>query len=333
MKALNEWAIKNLGAWVTDGAALFLILAVGMLVILLITFIIVANRHAHNKKKFKKLKEQAADGSGVDEAALREQIRAEVEAEHANADNDDAIAEYSQTIETLSAENDNKQRIIDELNARLSDANAARANDGGDNAQLIERIDALTRENNELADKNAELAAANTEFNEAHLELQNELSLLKAENAQIKAQALQQQLAAERDKTAAAKSAAATEQAPSAQKSAPAAKPAGKPATSAKPTAAEKAPAAKAKKDDGAPTQEDEYDEYYDDYGDENSAIKVTLKFDRNKNNWVILRTDTDRAYRRLATKQEALTIAKDLARRLHAQLVVHKKDGKFQRI
>ena len=54
MQALNDWAIKNLGTWVTDCAALFLILALGMLIILLITFIIVAYRHAYNKKKFKK---------------------------------------------------------------------------------------------------------------------------------------------------------------------------------------------------------------------------------------------------------------------------------------
>ena len=51
------------------------------------------------------------------------------------------------------------------------------------------------------------------------------------------------------------------------------------------------------------------------------------------RNAWIILRSDTDRTYRRLATKQEALVVAKDLARRLHAQLVVHKKDGKFQRV
>ena len=51
------------------------------------------------------------------------------------------------------------------------------------------------------------------------------------------------------------------------------------------------------------------------------------------RNAWIILRSDTDRTYRRLATKQEALVVAKDLARRLHAQLVVHKKDGKFQHI
>ena len=76
MQALNDWAIKNLGTWVTDCAALFLILALGMLIILLITFIIVAYRHAYNKKKFKKLKERAADGgSGIDEAELRARIR------------------------------------------------------------------------------------------------------------------------------------------------------------------------------------------------------------------------------------------------------------------
>lgn len=327
MKALNDWAIKNLGAWVTDGAALFLILAVGMIVILLITFIIVAYRHAYNKKKFRKLKERAAANTEVDETELRERIRAEVEAERAVAPDDDATREYAETIETLTAENDKKQRIIDELNARLSDANSARAAsaDGTDDAELIQRLNELTRENAELADKNAELTDANMEFNEAHLQLQNELSLLKAENAQIKAQALQQQLAAERDKTAAAK--------PAAEHTAAAKPSATTKATTKSTTSAKPATAAKAKKEELTPTQEDEYDEYYDDYGDETSAVKVTLKFDRNKNNWVILRTDTDRAYRRLATKQEALTIAKDLARRLHAQLVVHKKDGKFQRI
>ncbi len=82
------------------------------------------------------------------------------------------------------------------------------------------------------------------------------------------------------------------------------------------------------------PEEQDDEDDYYDDeYGDETSAVKVTLKFDRAKSNWVILRSDSERAYRRVATKQEALIIAKDLARRLHAQLAVHKKDGKFQRV
>lgn len=80
--------------------------------------------------------------------------------------------------------------------------------------------------------------------------------------------------------------------------------------------------------------QDDDDDDYYDDeYGDETSAVKVTLKYDRLKGNWIILRSDSDRTYRRVATKQEALTLAKDLARRLHAQLAVHKKDGKFQKV
>lgn len=79
--------------------------------------------------------------------------------------------------------------------------------------------------------------------------------------------------------------------------------------------------------------EEDEEDEYDDEYGDENSDVKVTLKYDRIKMNWVIYRSDTTRAYRRFTTKQEALVIAKDLARRLHAPLVVHKRDGKFQKV
>ncbi|MDE7164711.1 MAG: DUF2188 domain-containing protein, partial [Clostridiales bacterium] len=71
-------------------------------------------------------------------------------------------------------------------------------------------------------------------------------------------------------------------------------------------------------------------DEYDNEFGDENSAIKVTLKFDEEKNDWVIDRSDSNRAYRRLATKAEALPIARDLAKRLQAQLIVHNKDGKL---
>ena len=320
MQALNDWAIKNLGTWVTDFAALFLIIAVGLLVILLITFIIVAYRHAHNNKKFRKLKEQInASGDGKSEAELREQIRAELEAEYANGT---AAPDNSDEVQRLQAECANKQRVIDELNARLSDANEAysmRAA-GAVDRELQKRVDELTRENDELTRRNEELTQANIEFNETYLEQKNEVSMLKAENAEIKAQALQQQLA-QRDREAAKPATAA--------KAEPAT-----PKQTAK-TTAKTATATKAKKEEksSAPTQEDEYDEYYDDYGDESSEIKVTLKFDRNKNNWVILRTDTDRAYRRLATKQEALVVAKDLARRLHAQLVVHKKDGKFQKV
>ncbi len=195
-------------------------------------------------------------------------------------------------------------------------ADAASHYSDGLRAQIAERdrtIDDLKAQNNTLQARIDELGAmlgqANNdssvnndlyrqlnELNQTNKELENENNLLKAENAQIKAQALQQQVAAQKTR-------AATE------------------TTAATDTAEQQN------------DEDDEYDEYYDDYGDENSLVKVTVKFDRVKNNWVVLRSDTDRTYRRLGTKQEALVIAKDLARRLHAQLVVHKKDGKFQRI
>lgn len=154
------------------------------------------------------------------------------------------------------------------------------------------------------------------ELNQTVKEQESEINLLKAENSQIKAQALQQKLA---DASAPSKPAA---QRAAAVKAAPAA-----PQPQENSTVKTEQPVV----DDTA--AEDEYDEYYNDYGDDNSAIKVTLKFDRLKNNWVIMRSDTERTYRRVATKQEALVIAKDLARRLHAQLAVHKKDGKFQKV
>ncbi|MBD5131814.1 MAG: DUF2188 domain-containing protein [Clostridiales bacterium] len=91
-----------------------------------------------------------------------------------------------------------------------------------------------------------------------------------------------------------------------------------------------------AKKPAPAPVEdEDDYgeDEYDNEYGDENSALQVSVQYDRMKMNWVVLRSDSPRTYRRCDTKQEALPLAKDLAKRLHAQLVVHKKDGKFQKI
>ncbi|MDE6029236.1 MAG: DUF2188 domain-containing protein [Clostridiales bacterium] len=74
----------------------------------------------------------------------------------------------------------------------------------------------------------------------------------------------------------------------------------------------------------------DEDDEYDNEFGDENSEVKVTLKFDEDKGDWVVERTDMNRAYRRLPTKAEALPIARDLAKRLQAQLIVHNKDGKL---
>ncbi|MDE7463411.1 MAG: DUF2188 domain-containing protein, partial [Clostridiales bacterium] len=101
-------------------------------------------------------------------------------------------------------------------------------------------------------------------------------------------------------------------------------------------TAPKSAPKKKAAKPVEPEPEEEEYedDEYEDDeYADDTTDLKVTVKFDRIRNKWVIKRSDSDRAYRVLQTKQEALVYAKDLASRLHAKLAVHKKDGKFQKV
>lgn len=181
-------------------------------------------------------------------------------------------------------------------------------------AELTEkqaRIDELTAAlNNAGNDGNAEYERKINELNGIVRDKENEINLLKAENSQIKAQALQQQLADRERKDRATKQS-------------------DQPARAKTATNKQSEPKIEAVTTD----DDDEYDEYYDDFGDASSAVKVTLKFDRNKNSWIILRSDTDRTYRRMATKQDALVVAKDLARRLHAQLVVHKKDGKFQKI
>lgn len=304
MEALNEWSNAYLGTWVTDFAPIILIIAVALAVILLVTFIICALCHAHNIKKFRKLKEE--NGSApADEEAVRESIEAKVRAEYESAATDNS-AQYIERIDAMTARIDEltysdreKQSRIDELTAELD---RARSSSGMGNAD-------------------AENSARIVELDRMLNEKQNEINLLKAENSQIKAQALQQQLAVQQSaaQQTAKKPAAKSEQQP--QRSASA-----KTAKTAKQVE-------QPQYEETVPASEDEYDEYYDDYGDATSEVKVTVKFDRIKNSWVILRSDTDRAYRRLATKQEALGIAKDLARRLHAQLVVHKKDGKFQKV
>ncbi len=340
MDAFQSWVVENIGLWVVEYSALILVIATALLLILLLTFIIVACRHAHNNKKFRKLKAELAQAetnggiSNADSGAAelspeeREQaelrIRAEIEesirteyetqylaseAQPSNAD----VSAYTERIAELTSENEEKQRTIDALNDMLSGDGIAAAD--GDASALRAELDAVKAQKNEEA---LDFRIKISELREKNTELGNEINLLKAENAQIKAQALQQQLAQK-----SAESKAQPQRAAKPEKT--------EPAERIKQDVAAPKPKAEAKT--VQPDDDDEYDEYYDDYGDENSAVKVTLKFDRIKQNWVILRTDTDRAYRRLATKQEALVIAKDLARRLHAQLVVHKKDGKFQRI
>ncbi|MCH5160843.1 MAG: DUF2188 domain-containing protein [Clostridiales bacterium] len=307
---INEWVVDTLGTWTVEYFSLWLIVAAALLVILIITFIIAGVGHSKNKKKIKELSAKADDGSKseVDEAALREKIRAEVIAEVGQGDNSAKLDEAQTAARVLSARVDEQKHTIEVL----EDSNKEKQN-------RINALSSMLEQSNASAGTiNKDLYRQINELNQTTREQENEINKLKAENAQIKAQALQQKLAATTP----------TETKSTAKKSAAAETTATKAAKETKPVKEVK-PAPKVVEED----DDDEYDEYYDDYGDENSAIKVTLKFDRAKNNWIVLRSDTDRTYRRLGTKQEALVIAKDLARRLHAQLVVHKKDGKFQKI
>lgn len=60
--------------------------------------------------------------------------------------------------------------------------------------------------------------------------------------------------------------------------------------------------------------------------------IKYIVKYDRAKDSWVIKKEGMDRVVRRLDTKEEAMTVARQLCRKHDANLVVHKKDGRFQK-
>lgn len=163
--------------------------------------------------------------------------------------------------------------------------------------QQMEKINELTAQLDEATDK-----SQNAHLYRALNELNQKAKALESENAELKA----------------------TE------------KPDNNGEPTVKLTTKKAAPKKTTKKPEPEPEPEpEEDDEEYDDdeFADESSNIKVTLKFDRAKGNWVITRSDMTRAYRRLATKQEALVIAKDLARTLRAHLAVHKKDGKFQKV
>lgn len=195
------------------------------------------------------------------------------------------------------AQNDDIARAYEEKYGRtINDLNAA-------NAQKDDLIAELTAElekaDGNRGENNSELNDTVAELNQTNKELRDEINAMRMENASLRNQIT-------------AATAAQTQ-------------------TQERPTRAKKQEPVLSSIEEYA--DEDDEEEYDNEYGDETSDVKVTLKYDRIKMNWVIYRSDTTRAYRRFATKQEALVIAKDLARRLHAQLVVHKRDGKFQKI
>jgi len=63
---------------------------------------------------------------------------------------------------------------------------------------------------------------------------------------------------------------------------------------------------------------------------DDTGIYSVT--YDQEKGDWVVKKRGAERATRRLRTKEEAVTFAKDLANNQNAVLAIHKKDGKFQK-
>ncbi len=66
--------------------------------------------------------------------------------------------------------------------------------------------------------------------------------------------------------------------------------------------------------------------------GQKGGTVKFTVVYDRPKDSWVIRKAGVDRVVRRVDTKEEAMRLARALCKKYDANLVVHKKDGKFQK-
>lgn len=324
MNALDKLFIEKLGwLWVVEYSTLFFVLAAAVTLILLITLIIVAARHGKNKREKARLNARIAElenapapvaDSGeyyFDENAERERLRAELEPQIRSQAEEEIRRqvedEYASIITSnTGVESDAANTAAEQEIARLNATVAAQEKriDELNNA-LLQSSTAHEGDSEDLFNTINELTAKNKQ-------LQNDVNILRAENSQLKTQAKKEAVLMQaRQKQPVAVPKAEEKRQP------------------VKPAAAKKPPV----KEQPAIEDDDDEDEYDNEFGDENSAVKVTLKFDRVKSTWVIYRSDTERAYRRLGTKQDALPVAKDLARRLHAQLVVHKKDGKFQRV
>lgn len=63
----------------------------------------------------------------------------------------------------------------------------------------------------------------------------------------------------------------------------------------------------------------------------DNETYRVV--YDKEQKNWIVRIDGGQRASKRCATKEEALKVAKDLAKKKDADLSVHKKNGKFQKV
>lgn len=235
-------------------------------------------------------------------AKKRDELKSKLDSKGSVQDAESLRAEVEEDVRTqLSAEYEGQ---IAELQAQLDQANNLAAQNEQASAMLRQKDEQIAELNAALTQANSSAARqtdSSVELNRTVADLNKQISSLRAENNELRAL------------LAKAKSEPAPKQKP-APKQQPIVIPTTQPTTKERP-------------------QSNDEDEYDNEFGDETSAIKVTLKYDKAKGNWVIYRSDIPRAYRRMGTKQDALPIAKDLAKRLHAQLVVHKLDGKFQKV
>ena len=63
---------------------------------------------------------------------------------------------------------------------------------------------------------------------------------------------------------------------------------------------------------------------------EENQTYRIV--YDKEQKNWIVRIDGGKRASRRCKTKEEALKVAKELAKKKDADLSIHKKNGKFQK-
>lgn len=177
-----------------------------------------------------------------------------------------------------------------------------------------------------LKQKNKQLTANNTEYTKQIGQLQEENDALRAAHTQAETERAD---AEESKRQAEAMAQAQAEAAEKARSEAAARERAARAGAEEKERLAIQVQALKQKQPQAKVAEEDVTVVENDD----KTPTVYSVKYDRYKGNWIVVKTGQERPVRRVATKEEALRIAKDLAKRMDAALVVHKKDGKFQKI
>lgn len=78
--------------------------------------------------------------------------------------------------------------------------------------------------------------------------------------------------------------------------------------------------------------QEEKHEEQKTAAPQKHKTVSYRILYDRETKTWEVRKDNAKRVIRRVRTKREALEIAQELCQRQDLNLVVHKKDGKFQR-